>query len=230
MSKKTKPKNSCPVCIPEEFTPDPRCNYQGSFAEIYADREDDLWSLYSLGYKMAGDTLIDCIEKGSASSYLIYPILFSYRQYIELRLKQILLECDELSEGPFLDQDKKDIIFTKHDLPELWNTCKEVLIKLGIYASRSVDPLPSITSIIDCFSKMDHGSYNFRYPVDTKGDTVYLGDYDMPIYDKNNSKIGHRKYPRPVINLVAIKETMMKLDSHLSGILEYINISDGEFL
>ncbi len=47
--------------------------------------------LYVVGYKEAADSLVDSIanQKGSADS-LIFPIVFLYRHYIEIRLKSLL--------------------------------------------------------------------------------------------------------------------------------------------
>jgi hypothetical protein len=52
------------------------------------------WDLYSIGYKMAADVLIE--NSGRYPDFLIYPIVFLYRQYIELRLKQIIIQGNSI--------------------------------------------------------------------------------------------------------------------------------------
>jgi hypothetical protein len=51
----------------------------------------DPTELYIVGYKEAADSLVDSIanRKGSADS-LIFPIVFLYRHYVEIRLKSLI--------------------------------------------------------------------------------------------------------------------------------------------
>ena len=49
---------------------------------------------YAMGYKMAGDIISDVVtgaDRGHESTrdYVVYPVVFLYRHYIELRLKEI---------------------------------------------------------------------------------------------------------------------------------------------
>lgn len=47
---------------------------------------------YAIGYKEAADALIDrAVEKDYSADMQFYPIAFLYRQYLELRLKQLLI-------------------------------------------------------------------------------------------------------------------------------------------
>ena len=52
------------------------------------------WGLYAIGYKNAGDVLVERVveDRGEADA-LVYPIVFCYRQYLELTLKGVLVEA-----------------------------------------------------------------------------------------------------------------------------------------
>jgi hypothetical protein len=52
------------------------------------------WTLYAIGYRNAGDVLVERVEqdRGEADA-LVYPIVFCYRQYLELMLKDTLMEA-----------------------------------------------------------------------------------------------------------------------------------------
>lgn len=51
----------------------------------------DRWSIYAIGYKDAADLLVDNIEgNGRQHDFLVYPIVFLYRQYLELAIKDVI--------------------------------------------------------------------------------------------------------------------------------------------
>jgi len=102
---------------------------------------------------------MEYIEK----NFLVFPIVFLYRHYIELRLKEII------KNGYLLNiNNDNQIHYTKeHSIDKLWNETKKIIKEaLQEQAKRYVAPLDKL---IKEFSKVDPGSYCFRYPVDTKG-------------------------------------------------------------
>lgn len=52
----------------------------------------DPWDLYADGYREAADHLVERIVEGQSLTLdtIVYPIVFLYRQYLELRLKQLI--------------------------------------------------------------------------------------------------------------------------------------------
>src|SRR4030042_2814002 len=57
------------------------------------------WSIYAIGYKDAADILVSHIEeKRRYQDTLVYPIVFLYRQYLELALKDIIRKGQRLQE------------------------------------------------------------------------------------------------------------------------------------
>ncbi len=56
------------------------------------------WWEYIEGYKKAGDFLLsspNVLGSGRKEYEIVYPMIFSYRHYIELQLKEIILNARE---------------------------------------------------------------------------------------------------------------------------------------
>ena len=70
------------------------------------------WSLYARGYKQAADLLVMHIdERTRDQDTLVYPVLFLYRQYFELRLKHVTSDaCGILDEGVFSFRTRIDLL------------------------------------------------------------------------------------------------------------------------
>src|ERR1043165_9459178 len=74
--------------------------------------------LFAEGYKTAADILVkQVVECASHQDTLVYPIVFLYRQHIELRFKEIIRE------GLSLLDEGQDFPRT-HRLDELWPKVK----------------------------------------------------------------------------------------------------------
>src|SRR5439155_17966203 len=57
----------------------------------------DNLSLYAVGYKRAGEMLVEAVVKSRGDhDSLVFPIAFVYRQYLELRLKQLIRDSKRL--------------------------------------------------------------------------------------------------------------------------------------
>ncbi len=154
------------VVIEEKDFPWPR---KGD--HLFVEREDwysnavlngqrDNLSLYAVGYKRAGEMLVEAVLK-SRKDYdsLVFPIVFVYRQYLELRLKQLIRDSkrllDDTSGFPPL-----------HNITELWKMCRPLLNQEELYVSDQV--LDAIGELITEFADVDEDSFAFRYPTDTK--------------------------------------------------------------
>lgn len=119
------------------------------------------WGVYASGYKQAGDVLVEHIKQiHSRQDFLVYPIVFLYRQYLELRLKQLIDYGHDLLDDA--------VGFPKHHhLDKLWSECKAIL--------RKVDPRPSeidldaMDKVIKDFCASDPSSEGFRYPFNKEG-------------------------------------------------------------
>ncbi len=132
------------------------------------------WGRYAVGYKLAGDILVEhCVTHGDQNT-LVFPVIFLYRQYIELRIKEIIQDGNQvLGKAPGLLRYQQH-----HKIGELWGDCKGLLeeIDKDELARLSKDgrnkretDLDAVQEDINKFSEWDPNSYAFRYPVDKNG-------------------------------------------------------------
>jgi hypothetical protein len=160
------------------------------------------WGAYSEGYKIAGDILVRyVIENSRHQDLLIYPIVFNYRQWLELTLKMIIRDGNVLLEN--------DIDFPiTHELGRLWVLARKVILDLGdtIGLNESgkeiIDITEEITRELDV---KDSGSFVFRYPEDIKKEPSIA--------------TGHE-----IVNIRNFSEIIDKVHSLLFGIGECISI------
>ena len=137
---------------------------------------DDSLEYYILGYKEAADILVLKVDElGQSQDILVFPVCFLYRHYLELRLKEIIRE------GSFL-LDKGYIFPKHHKLSRLWPDTKRIVSEIwpddkssSKYAVRINLRLDAVEHAIAEYSKLDDGSYAFRYPIDTKDNDVLVG-------------------------------------------------------
>src|SRR5712691_2566119 len=89
----------------------------------------DSFGLYIMGYKEAGDRLVlSAMEDRSHLDFLVYPIVFLYRQYLELSLKYLVREGNRLLD---FESGSKTGFPGSHRFETLWPECKAVLSKVG---------------------------------------------------------------------------------------------------
>jgi len=129
----------------------------------------DKWDLYSNGFKKAGFYLIDKLIQDFDNEAnkvewdeLIYPICFNFRQYIELRLKNIVIGKYGESEG------LKICTLCSHHLDKLWDVVKPIFSE-RYKESLKTETTEHLERLILGFSKADNNSEAFRYPVNIKG-------------------------------------------------------------
>ncbi|MFN3188772.1 MAG: hypothetical protein ACK42D_04510 [Candidatus Paceibacteria bacterium] len=150
----------------------------------------DPTELYIVGYKEAGDALVQSVanRNGTADS-LIFPIVFLYRQYIELRLKSLLLEGSRLLDIAY--EQKRG-----HQLSKLWPKVRSILAELWPEGSKT--GFVVFDCLIAQFEQVDPGSTTFRYPKD--------------LYGNNSLKIDS-----PRVNLRNLKEVVGAMAVILEG-------------
>lgn len=130
---------------------------------------NDPLELYAMGYKEAADSLVlQVMKTGNHQDSLVFPICFLYRQYIELRLKEIIWSGRRL-----LDIDGK--FPTNHNIQNHWELALGLIRKTF---GDDVDPPDFFTiagHVVKEFTMLDPNSMTFRNPHDKKGDKHLQG-------------------------------------------------------
>lgn len=115
-------------------------------------------SLFAEGYKSAADILVKHAIDGSADrETLVYPTVFLYRQYIELRLKEILRE------GSALLDDARSFP-KRHELDLLWPPVRQIIEAVWAHEDTDDAELLFVDRVITEFFAIDPKSMSFRYP------------------------------------------------------------------
>jgi hypothetical protein len=127
----------------------------------------DEWTEYIGGYRRAADVLTNHVRQSRFDNdWFAYPLVLCWRQYLELRLKYLIMECQRL-----LDENVE--LYRTHDLSILWRTCRPLL-------ERTTDEdissdLDNVGSMILELQNVDPTSDGFRYPVDRKSQPTLVG-------------------------------------------------------
>lgn len=153
----------------------------GEFHQVVKLHNVDFDS-YAFGYKVAADLLAEALVHGVPhKEQVIFPVVFLYRQYIELRLKTIILNASS-----FLG---KCANIKGHNLESLWNRCRELMGVMN-HSERLKDIFKNIANITSALETIDSGSIAFRYPEQVDGSpTMKLPDLHMDGFFKTMKKL-----------------------------------------
>jgi len=125
--------------------------------------------LYSEGYKNAGDALYEhCINNPFYNNTVVYPLVFTYRQFIELKLKELILMGNKLND---IDEDFPD----EHNILNLWKKFRHDIYPKCTGEDKEL--FDNAEKIIEQFTTEDSKSMNFRYPVGKNGQI----DHHFPV-------------------------------------------------
>ena len=119
----------------------------------------DKLNLYATGYRTAAQLLVSYVQDhGYHIDTLVYPIVFLYRHYLELRLKELIREGRRLI-------DHAEPFPKKHYLDYLWRLCRQVIEKALPEESKNQEVLEIMDEYIKQFAELDDESFAFRYPM-----------------------------------------------------------------
>lgn len=146
--------------LTQKFAPDPD-------SYLNADIGGD-WDTYAMGYKTAGDVLVKYVKDNDRDQdFLVYPIAFLYRQYLELRLKELIFVSSAL-----LSKDAK--VPTTHNLDSLWKQARPNIEAVWT-GSDTRCHLNRVEERLKELCDLDSGSFAFRYPQNKKGEATLTG-------------------------------------------------------
>lgn len=129
---------------------------------------------YINSYKEAAD---DLVEMKHPDLY-IFPIIFSYRQYLELLLKNIYV----INKIKNKDDYEKFIKKVSHNLSKVWQVVKPIL-----QDNHKDEDIDYIEELIDIIHKLDPYSDKFRYPEDRKQNKSIKQDLAINTYNLKES-------------------------------------------
>ncbi len=96
---------------------------------------DEPWGGYAEGFKRLADIGVAHIEETRRShDFLVYPIIFSYRHFIELTLKEVIRNATRLLDKPVA-------IPSTHNLSALWETAEPLLREIEPETAPFLTPL-----------------------------------------------------------------------------------------
>jgi hypothetical protein len=122
---------------------------------------DEPWGGYAEGFKRLADLGVShCEQTGRDQDFLIYPILFGYRHYVELSLKEIIRAARRLL-------DEIGGVPENHNLTDLWNTAEPLLKRIE---PKGHATLRHVRECIARFTELDPTSEAGRYPVRRGGE------------------------------------------------------------
>jgi hypothetical protein len=122
------------------------------------------WSFFADGYKLAADVLVDQVEGNPPEDCLIAPILFLYRHWVELKLKELILSLKVLSVAEITRPNH-------HHLYDLWSIVKS---NLHCLRDSSNQDFILLDARIKELNGLDPDGYRFRYPVNTQSEITEL--------------------------------------------------------
>jgi hypothetical protein len=142
---------------------------QDIFHNAYLKRACGSWYAYADGYRRAADIINKNCQTFYDRNTLVYPMIFLYRQYIELALKDIIREGNKVIK-------KENKLPAIHSLDKLWAICVLIINERNL-------PIPgqqlkSVKKQIDEFNQVDPGSMAFRYPETKEGAPILPADLD----------------------------------------------------
>jgi hypothetical protein len=193
------PEPSSPVEQPWPRPGDKLFDAEGGEWSLIArlDFEHPDFAYYCPGYREAAESLIEVVSGNEdLLDFCIYPIVFLYRHYVELRLKETILYTRRL-----LNQEA--CFPNHHDLLQLWRERKQILSQARACPPEEEEAI--VERLIKELAEADPKSFAFRYPVDKKGDPA------LP-------KISH-------ISVKNLRDTMERLGNFLDAEAEYVLIA-----
>jgi len=154
---------------------------------VWIPKDTAQWHRYAHGYKEAADRVYESWIALSDDS-LVFPLVFLYRHYVELRLKELLQSAERFLGLP---QDWQ----SDHDIANLWCHLSQFLPK--IFPDEPKADLKNAGRLLHELAEGDPFSFHFRYPENKKGQK-HLEDLER-------------------LDVVSFVEAMRRLSAFLDG-------------
>lgn len=156
------------------------------------------WFEYIESYRDAARALVDIAvaddyERMPMPHLAAIPVLFLYRHYLELVMKDMLLQGARHQDQALAPDDLAKRY--GHDLLRLWQACQEMVDSIWPGANdRRHEELGALTRQIEELATVDPGSFAARYPTARDGATSLPADkfqsYDLSVFADGVERIG----------------------------------------
>lgn len=118
---------------------------------------------YVTGFRIAADLAVDyVVAEHESQDCLVFPVVFGYRQYLELRTKELLRDACSLLDLPAPDLP----LMRHHRLGPIWSMLQPLLVVIFDNYSGQFE---HIGRRFEEFDTLDPGSYAFRYATTNQG-------------------------------------------------------------
>lgn len=143
----------------------------GGFLNACVGWTPNLWHGFAEGYRRAAELLVrHVVETERDLDYLVFPVVFLYRQAIEVSLKHLLIQGCEL-----VDRDLPKVKGNRHSLVEHWKLCRPILE--AVWPEGPIADLDATEDVLTQFEERDPASTRFRFP---DGEPIKNGYIDLP--------------------------------------------------
>ena len=150
-------------------------------------------SIYAQGYRLAAELVVDSLSRNRMGrDVLVYPIVFLYRHYVELQLKEIAVIAARLA-------GRTTKVPAHHKLLDLWREVRKAVVEVGGFANEDLTRAEKYLKQLDT---ADPRSETFRYPYTVKGERIQM--------------------PVGILDLEAFRNAMTRLGNFLDSGVDYL--------
>jgi hypothetical protein len=135
--------------------------------------------VYTESFRLAAESVIDAAESTLRNfrDWLVFPILYLYRHYLELLFKDFIREGMQnttiMVDGQWLNK--------SHNLRDLWQKTREYIE--AVFPDGDAAELELVQGTVLAFHDLDPTGQTFRYATDRKGNphlTYAQANIDLP--------------------------------------------------
>jgi hypothetical protein len=171
--------------------------------------QEDYWCVYADGFLRAAEILVKSIRTTYELNTIVFPVMFLYRQYIELSLKEAI------AYGRYLNESQQGTPKT-HDLKSLWYEAKACVNKHITDVDKS--KLQEVEQVILELHQLDPTSEASRYPVVKKRE----GNSRVPSFSQGPTHIN-------IDDLADKMKTASDFLHYITGILSVAQDLEAEY-
>ncbi len=151
--------------------------HAGNELDVYLHRKDESASAFSQAYFQAAESFVKNPPQ-PLFDYQVLPVIFLYRHYVELALKECLeslLGLVHLVEPEFVPDAHARSVIRRHNIAALQESVVKTLRKYNEYAKESkAEKIEAASDQCHAFiaelADLDPDSYRFRYHVNKQGE------------------------------------------------------------